>query len=90
MSIGLRLLLDQNSSRITALQKAGYKPALSTIVLAGVGIAAMYVPSLPSPPSYFISTRPQTNYFLRPIPILEGTLLPNGSLPARVPDHRAR
>lgn len=41
MSIGLRLLLDQNSSHVTELQKAGYKPTLSTIILAGAGIAAM-------------------------------------------------
>ena len=48
MSIGLLLLLDQNGSHVTELQKAGYKPTLSTIILAGVGIAAMYVPSPPS------------------------------------------
>ena len=52
MSIGLRLLLDQNSSHVTELQKAGYKPTLSTIILAGAGIAAMYVPSPPSLPSF--------------------------------------
>lgn len=45
MSIGLRLLLDQNSSHVTELLKTGYKPALSTIILAGVGIGVMYVTS---------------------------------------------
>ena len=54
MSIGLRLLLDQNSSHVTELQKAGYKPTLSTIILAGIGIAVMYVPSPPSL-SFFLS-----------------------------------
>jgi hypothetical protein len=52
MSSGLRLLLDQNGSHVTALKKAGYKPALSTIILAGAGIAVMYVLS-PSPSSSF-------------------------------------
>lgn len=54
MSSGLRLLLDQNSSHVTELQKAGYKPTISTIILAGVGIAAMYVPSSPPFPSFYL------------------------------------
>jgi len=50
MSIGLRLLLDMNNSHVAELQKAGYKPALSTIILASVGIGLMYVP-----PSHLLS-----------------------------------
>jgi hypothetical protein len=60
MSSGLRLLLDQNSSHVTELQRAGYKPALSTIILAGVGIGA-HVRSLRSlfPPFYLNSPADQ-------------------------------
>jgi hypothetical protein len=64
MSIGLRLLLDQNDSHVKELQKAGYKPALSTIILAGIGIAAMYVPSPPLPPPFWLKfpRRPIISY----------------------------
>lgn len=62
MSSGLRLLLDQNNSHVQELQRAGYKPPTSTIILAGMGIAAMYVPS--PLPSFLaqLACRPITSY----------------------------
>ena len=54
-------LLDQNNFHVESLQGAGYKPSISAIILAGMGITAMYVPPPPPLPSYLNSLPDQSS-----------------------------